>query len=111
MENEQIDILNIIKDPQLKKAVEDKMRSIKVVYYNPGIYKRTPLYNLVESNNYNANFFIDEFLKITTKECKLPKGQRDIIVSVVGEAMHYVWLKNKRNGNKEKGGSESSDTK
>ena len=111
MEQEQINLEEIIKDPTLMNTLSDKLTQYKTLYYSPGEYKRTPLYNLIESQNYNANYFLDEFLKITAKQCKLPKGQRDIIVAIVGDAMHYVWLRNKRNGNKKESGGKDPNTK
>lgn len=99
MEPEQISLDEILKDPTLTGTISEELDRYKIRFYNPGNYKRTPLYSLVESNNYNANYFLDEFLKITSKQCKLPRGQRNIIVEIVGESMHRVWLRNKQNGN------------
>lgn len=110
MEQEQINLEEIIKDPTLIATIQEELGRYKVKYYNL-THKRTPLYALVESNNYNANYFLDEFLKITSKQCNLPKGQRDTIVEIVGESMHRVWLRNKRNGNKKESGSKDPDTK
>lgn len=104
MEQPVIDIASIVNDPKLTEVLTNKIEGYRKTR-SGGRYKRTPLDDIDSNGNFNANYLIDEFLKVTVKKSQLPRAQRDAIVAFVGEAMHVVWLSNKRkeneNGNKE----------
>ena len=101
-----VDINVFLKDPELVKKINKK---INIYNHRPAPskgtrYKRTPEDNIIEAGNFNAMWFIDEFLKTTSKTSTLPKAIRtcvEVYVVTSMQELYYENLKKKKDGNKE----------
>ena len=107
-----VDINVFLKDPALVKKINDRInrynkRSIpkEVLDKIPNLrFKRNPEDNIIEAGNFNAMWFIDEFLKTTSKTSTLPRAIRtcvEVYVVTSMQELYYENLKKKKDGNKE----------
>lgn len=105
-ENGMVDINVFLKDPELVKKINKRInRYNHRPYPEPGRrYKRTPEDSIIEAGNFNAMWFIDEFLKTTSKTSTLPRAIRtcvEVYVVTSMQELYYENLKKKKDGNKE----------
>lgn len=112
-QGEMVDIGVFLKDPALVEILNGSITAYnsRPVPKKNLRYRRTPEYSFIETNNFNAMWLIDEFLKITTKKSTLSAAQRECVNRYVVGAMqklYYQNLKKKteeaKNGNKEESG-------
>ena len=105
-----VDINVFLKDPALVQKLNNKINR----YNNRprpskgNRYKRNPEDIIKESGNFNAMWFIDEFLKTTAKTSTMPRSIRtcvEVYVVTSMQELYYENLKRKqeeqKNGNKE----------
>lgn len=115
-----VDINVFLKDPALVEKINDRInrynkRSIPKEVLdkipNPR-FKRGPEDNIKDAGNFNAMWFIDEFLRIMSKTSSSPKSIRTCVESYVVTSMQELYYQNlkkqKENGNKEESGSEGA---
>lgn len=69
---------------QIKKYLKSRNEDYQ------GRFKRTPLDTLNDNNQLNSQFMIAEYEKIKKKESKLPSGQRNAILFMIGGIFYQL---------------------
>lgn len=120
VENQQIDISILIKDPRLVDKISAKINkyNFRPALGNGRRYKRTPEDHIIEAGNFNAMWFIDEFLKTISKTSTLSKAIRDCVGVYVVTSMQELYFdivkeskkaEETKNGNKKKSRGKSTN--
>lgn len=121
-QSELVDINVFLKDPALVEKINNRINA-----YNRRVlpkdvtnkfpqtrFRRTPEDNIIDAGNFNAMWFIDEFLRITSKTSSQSKSIRTCVELYVVTSMQELYYENlkkqKENGNKEESGSKSTHT-
>ena len=121
-QSEMVDINVFLKDPALVEKINNRINA-----YNRRVlpkevadkfpqarFRRTPENSIIEAGNFNAMWFIDEFLRIISKTSSQPKSIRICVEFYVVTSMRELYYENlkkqKENGNKEESGSKSTHT-
>lgn len=109
LEEGMVDINTFLKDPALVNKL-----NIRINKYNSRPspkgdlrYKRNPEDRIKEAGNFNALWFIDEFLKTLSKTSTLPTAIRKCVEVYVVTSMQELYYENlikkaKENGNEKK---------
>lgn len=117
--NGMVDINVFLKDPALVEKLNKRIniynsRTIPkaiTIEFPLTRFKRTPEDNIIDAGNFNAMWFIDEFIKIISKTSNSSASIRKCVESYVVTSMqelYYENLKKNKDGNKEESGSEST---
>ena len=119
-EDGMVDINVFLKDPALVKKLNNKINAYNLrPHPKEGLrYRRTPEDNIISAGNFNAMWFIDEFLKITSKTSTLPRSIRtcvEVYVVTSMQELYYEDMKKQAKENKDvskkESGSKGAHTK
>lgn len=114
-----VDINTFLKDPVLVEKINNRInaynsRNLPKKLRDKGLrFKRRPEDNIRDAGNFNAMWFIDEFIKITSRTSNSPRSIRDCVEAYVVTSMqelYYENLKKQDNGNQEESRGESAHT-
>ena len=108
LEEGMVDINTFLKDPGLVHKLNHRINKYNN-RPNPEAdsrYKRNPEDRIKEGGNFNAMWFIDEFIKTLSKTSTLPRAVRNCVEVYVVTSMQELYYENlkkaKENGNEKK---------
>ena len=107
---EMVSLEDFLKDPKLVTKLENKIyayqhRTIPEEALKFGAkFKRTPEDSIIEANNFNANWFIEEFTRITNKASTQPRAIRACVETYVVTCMQEIYYENLHKKTKEENG-------
>lgn len=95
-QEELVDINVFLKDPALVNKINNRINryNLRPAPEKGLRYKRTPEDAIKEAGNFNAMWFIDEFLKTTSKTSTLPKAIRTCVEVYVVTSMQELYYEN-----------------